>query len=148
MSTRNNSNIGVYLYQKNIIMKKLTLLFVLSFYSLLAGAAVGDLYYCEMIQAVELKEERLIKYIPQKYKFRIVEDNLIQFGKDANYFNGLELEITEFSNNYEQFYGDNFEYSHGSFYFADVIRWPSDGHDTLTATAVSAQCSIVDDYSV
>ena len=129
-------------------MKKIILAFLFSFFSLSTLAAVGDLYYCEMTQAVELKEGRLIKYIPQKFKFRIVEDNLIEFGEDANYFNGLELEIIEFSNDYEQFYGDNFEYSYGSFYFADVIRWPADDYDKLTATAVSAQCSIVDDYSV
>ena len=129
-------------------MKKIILAFLFSFFSLSTLAAVGDLYYCEMTQAVELKEDRLIKYIPQKFKFRIVEDNLIEFGEDANYFNGLELEIIEFRNDYEQFYGDNFEYSYGSFYFADVIRWPADDYDKLTATAVSAQCSIVDDYSV
>ena len=129
-------------------MKKIVLAFILSSFSLSTLAAVGDLYYCEMIQAFELKEERFIKYIPQKYKFRIVENNLIEFGKDANYFNGLQLEIIEFSNNYDQFYGENFEYSYGSFYFADVLRWPSDGHDKLTATALSAKCSIVDDYSV
>ena len=91
-------------------MKKIILAFLFSFFSLSTLAAVGDLYYCEMTQAVELKEGRLIKYIPQKFKFRIVEDNLIEFGEDANYFNGLELEIIEFRNDYEQFYGDNFEY--------------------------------------
>ena len=104
-------------------MKKIILASFISFFSLSTPAAVGDLYYCEMTQAVELKEDRLIKYIPQKFKFRIVEDNLIEFGEDDNY-------------------------SYGSFYFADVIRWPADDYDKLTATAVSAQCSIVDDYSV
>ena len=55
-------------------MKKIILTFVVSLFSLSSIAAVGDLYYCEMIQAIELKEERLVRYIPQKYKFRIVEE--------------------------------------------------------------------------
>ena len=45
----------------------------------------------------------------------------------------------------EQFYGDNFEYSYGNFYFADVFRWPSTDIDKLTATAVSATCAILED---
>ena len=113
-----------------------------------AFSATGDLYYCEMIQAVELKEERLIKYIPQKFKFRIIGNNSIKFGMDENYFKDLELAIEDFSNNSEQFYGESFEYSYGSFYFADVMRWPSEGVDKLTATALSAQCSIVDDFTI
>ena len=36
----------------------------------------------------------------------------------------------------------------GDFYFAEVFRWTSTEVDTLTATAVSATCSIVEDYSV
>ena len=113
-----------------------------------AFSKVGDLYYCEMTQAIEIKEGKLIKYIPQKFKFRIVNKDLIQFGADSNYFSGTELKIIDFSENGEQFYGDNFEFSFGSFYFAEVFRWPSDDVDTLTATAVSAECSAVEDYSV
>ena len=52
------------------------------------------------------------------------------------------------SDNSEQFYGDNFGYSYGDFYFAEIFRWPSTDVDALTATAVSATCSIVEDYSV
>ena len=52
-------------------MKKIILVFYLVVFSLSALSAVGDLYYCEMTQAVEIKEGRLIKYIPQKFKFRI-----------------------------------------------------------------------------
>jgi hypothetical protein len=109
---------------------------------------VGDLYYCEMTQAIEIKEGKLINYIPQKFKFRVVRDDLIQFGNDANYFKGIEFKINDMSQSGEQFYGDNFEYSYGSFYFAEVFRWPSDDIDKLTATALSAECSVVDDYSV
>ena len=129
-------------------MKKVILFVIINCLTFPALSAVGDLYYCEMIQAVELKEERLIKYIPQKFKFRMTENNSIEFGIDENYFKDLELVIEDFSNNGEQFYGESFEYSYGSFYFADIIRWPSEGIDKLTATAVSAQCSIVDDYTI
>jgi len=111
-------------------------------------AKVGDVYYCEMTQAIELKEGKLINYIPQKFKFTIDSDNIIRFGLDDNYFKGSTFEVIEFSNNGEQFYGDNFEYSYGDFYFAKVFRWASTEVDTLTATAVSATCAIVEDYTV
>ena len=129
-------------------MRKLFWILVLSLLPFCAFSKVGDLYYCEMTQAIEIKEGKLIKYIPQKFKFRIVSKDLIQFGADSNYFSGTELKIIDFSENGEQFYGDNFEFSFGSFYFAEVFRWPSDDVDTLTATAVSAECSAVEDYSV
>jgi hypothetical protein len=101
-----------------------------------------------MTQAVEIKKGKLINYIPQKFKFRIIKKDLIEFGQEANYFSGLELKVLEYSFNGEQFYGENFEYSFGSFYFADVFRWPSEDMTTLTATMLSAECSVVDDYSV
>ena len=129
-------------------MRKLFWILVLSLLPFCAFSKVGDLYYCEMTQAIEIKEGKLIKYIPQKFKFRIVNKDIIQFGADSNYFSGTELKIIDFSENGEQFYGDNFEFSFGSFYFAEVFRWPSDDVDTLTATAVSAECSAVEDYSV
>lgn len=129
-------------------MRKLFWILVLSLLPFCAFSKVGDLYYCEMTQAIEIKEGKLIKYIPQKFKFRIVNKDLIQFGADSNYFSGTELKIIDFSENGEQFYGDNFEFSFGSFYFAEVFRWPSENVDTLTATAVSAECSAVEDYSV
>ena len=115
---------------------------------LTAYSKVGDLYYCEMTQAIEIKEGKLINYIPQKFKFRVVKEDLIQFGSDANYFSGIELKIVDIAENGEQFYGENFEFSFGSFYFAEVFRWPSENGDTLTATAVSAECSAIEDYSV
>ena len=129
-------------------MKKIILFVIINSLSIPVLSAIGDLYYCEMIQAVELKEERLIKYIPQKFKFRMTENNSIKFGMDENYFKNLELVVEDFSSNGEQFYGESFEYSYGSFYFADVIRWPLEGIDELTATAVNAQCSIVDDFTI
>ena len=129
-------------------MRKLFWILCLSLIPFCGFSKVGDLYYCEMIQAIEIKEGKLIKYIPQKFKFRVVNKDLIQFGADSNYFSGTELKVIDFSDNGEQFYGDNFEFSFGSFYFAEVFRWPSDDVDTLTATAVSAECSAVEDYSV
>ena len=129
-------------------MKKLLLLVILSFLSLNSLAKVGDVYYCEMTQAIELKEGRLINYIPQKFKFTIDSDNMIRFGLDSNYFKGSTFDVIEFSNNGEQFYGDNFKYSYGDFYFAEVFRWPSTDVDALTATAVSATCAILEEYSV
>ena len=111
-------------------------------------AKVGDVYYCEMTQAIELKEGKLINYIPQKFKFTIDSDNMIRFGLDSNYFKGSTFDVIEFSNNGEQFYGDNFKYSYGDFYFAEVFRWPSTNVDALTATAVSATCAILEEYSV
>ena len=129
-------------------MKKTLLILFLSFLSAQGFAKVGDVYYCEMTQAIELKEGRLINYIPQKFKFTIDSDNIIRFGLDANYFKGSTFEVIEFSNNGEQFYGDNFEYSYGDFYFAEVFRWPSTDVDALTATAVSATCAIVEYYTV
>jgi len=129
-------------------MKKKLLILILPLLSIPSFAKVGDVYYCEMTQAIELKEGKLINYIPQKFKFTIESDNMIRFGLDANYFKGSAFEVIEFSNNGEQFYGDNFEYSYGNFYFAEVFRWASTEVDTLTATAVSATCSIVEDYSV
>ena len=130
------------------IMKKTLLIVILSLLSIQSFAKVGNVYYCEMTQAIELKEGKLINYIPQKFKFTIESDNMIRFGLDANYFKGSSFEVIEFSNNGEQFYGDNFEYSYGNFYFAEVFRWASTEVDTLTATAVSATCAIVEDYAV
>jgi len=129
-------------------MKKTLLILFLSLLSTQGFAKVGDVYYCEMTQAIELKEGKLINYIPQKFKFTIDSENMIRFGLDANYFKGSAFEVIEFSDNGEQFYGDNFEYSYGDFYFAEVFRWPSTDVDTLTATAVSATCAIVEDYAV
>ena len=140
----------MYICTKNTnqIMKKTLLFLFLSFLSAQGFAKVGDVYYCEMTQAIELKEGRLINYIPQKFKFTIDSDNIIRFGLDDNYFKGSTFEVIEFSNNGEQFYGDNFEYSYGDFYFAEVFRWLSTDVDQLTATAVSATCAILEDYSV
>ena len=140
----------MYICTKNTnqIMKKTLLILFLSLLSTQGFAKVGDVYYCEMTQAIELKEGRLINYIPQKFKFTIDSDNMIRFGLDSNYFKGSTFDVIEFSNNGEQFYGDNFKYSYGDFYFAEVFRWTLTEVDTLTATAVSATCSIVEDYSV
>ena len=136
--------------KKNInqIMKKTLLILFLSFLSTQGFAKVGDVYYCEMTQAIELKEGRLINYIPQKFKFTIESENIISFGLDTNYFRGSVFKVIEFSDNGEQFYGDNFEYSYGNFYFAEVFRWVSTDVDELTATAVSASCAILEDYAV
>jgi len=129
-------------------MQKTILVLIFFLLSTQSFAKVGDVYYCEMTQAVELKEGKLINYIPQKFKFTIESDNMIRFGLDANYFKGSAFEVIEFSKNGEQFYGDNFEYSYGDFYFAEVFRWPSTKVDKLTATAVSATCAILEDYAV
>ena len=129
-------------------MKKTLLVLIFFLISTQGFAKVGDVYYCEMTQAIELKEGKLINYIPQKFKFTIESENIIRFGLDANYFRGSAFEVIEFSDNGEQFYGDNFEYSYGNFYFADVFRWLSTDVDTLTATAVSATCAILEDYAV
>ena len=129
-------------------MRKTLLILFLFFLSTQGFAKVGDVYYCEMTQAIELKEGRLINYIPQKFKFTIDSDNIIRFGLDSNYFRGSTFKVIEFSDNDEQFYGDNFEYSYGDFYFAEVFRWPSTDVDSLTATAVSATCAILEKYSV
>jgi len=129
-------------------MKKTLLTLIFFLLSTQVFAKVGDVYYCEMTQAIELKEGKLINYIPQKFKFTIESENMIRFGLDANYFRGSAFEVIEFSENGEQFYGDNFEYSYGNFYFAEVFRWVSTDVDKLTATAVSATCAILEDYSV
>ena len=86
-------------------MRKLFWILFLSLLPFCAFSKVGDLYYCEMTQAIEIKEGKLINYIPQKFKFRVVQEDLIQFGSDSNYFSGLELKIIDFSENGEQFYG-------------------------------------------
>ena len=147
----------IYLNKKHIIaitiyvikiMKKTLLVFIFFLLSNQSFSKVGDVYFCEMTQAIELKEGKLINYIPQKFKFTIESDNIIRFGLDANYFKGSTFEVIEFSNNGEQFYGDNFKYSYGDFYFAEVFRWPSTDVDALTATAVSATCAILEEYSV
>ena len=140
----------MYICTKNTnqVMKKTLLILFLFFLSTQGFAKVGDVYYCEMTQAIELKEGKLINYIPQKFKFTIDSDNMIRFGLDPNYFRGSTFEVIEFSDNEEKFYGDNFEYSYGDFYFADVFRWPSADVDALTATAVSATCAILEEYSV
>jgi len=147
----------IYLNKKHIIaitiyvikiMKKTLLVFIFFLLSNQSFSKVGDVYFCEMTQAIELKEGKLINYIPQKFKFTIESDNIIRFGLDTNYFRGSAFEVIEFSNNGEQFYGDNFNYSYGDFYFAEIFRWASTEVDTLTATAVSATCSILDDFSV
>ena len=140
----------MYICTKNTnqIMKKTLLILFLSLLSTQGFAKVGDVYYCEMTQAIELKEGKLVNYIPQKFKFTVDSDNMIRFGLDTNYFIGSAFEVIEFSNNGEQFYGDNFKYSYGDFYFAEVFRWPSTDVDALTATAVSATCAILEEYSV
>ena len=129
-------------------MKKTLLILIFFLLSTHSFAKVGDVYYCEMTQAIELKEGKLVNYIPQKFKFTIESDNMIKFGLDTNYFRGSAFEVIEFSNNGEQFYGHNFEYSYGDFYFAKVFRLVSTGVDALTATAVSATCAILEEYSV
>ncbi len=129
-------------------MQKTILVLIFFLLSTHSFAKVGDVYYCEMTQAIELKEGKLVKYIPQKFKFTIDSDNKIRFGLDANYFRGSAFKVIEFSDNGEKFYGDNFEYSYGDFYFAEVFRWTSTEVDTLTATAVSSTCAIVEDYTV
>ena len=129
-------------------MQKIILFLIFFLLPTHSFAKVGDVYYCEMTQAIELKEGKLINYIPQKFKFTIDSDNMIRFGLDPNYFRGSTFEVIEFSDNEEKFYGDNFEYSYGDFYFAEVFRWPSTDVDAITATAVSATCAIVDEYSV
>ena len=147
--TSNNCSKRVYFTKNtNEIMKKTLLILFLSFLSSQSFAKVGDVYYCEMTQAIELKEGKLINYIPQKFKFTIDSENMIRFGLDANYFRGSTFNVIEFSDNVEQFYGDNFEYSYGDFYFAEVFRWPSTDVDALTATAVSATCAIIEDNAV
>ena len=140
-------NIGIPILCHKI-MKKTILVLIFFLLSTHSFAKVGDVYFCEMTQAIELKEGKLINYIPQKFKFTIESDNMIRFGLDVNYFRGSAFEVIEFSDNGEQFYGDNFEYSYGDFYFANVFRWASTDVDALTATAVSATCSILDDFSV
>ena len=130
------------------IMKKTLLILIFFLLSTHSFAKVGDVYFCEMTQAIELKEGKLINYIPQKFKFTIESDNIIRFGLDANYFGGSAFEVIEFSDNGEKFYGDNFEYSYGDFYFAEIFRWASTDVDALTATAVSATCAILEDYAV
>ena len=127
----------------NQIMKKTLLILILSLLPIQSLSKAGDVYYCEMTQAIELKEGKLINYIPQKFKFTIESDNILRLGLDTNYFRGSAFKVIEFSNN-----GDNFKYSYGDFYFAKVFRWTLTEVDTLTATAVSATCSIVEDYSV
>jgi len=129
-------------------MKKTLLTLIFFLLSTQGFAKVGDVYYCEMTQAIELKEGKLINYIPQKFKFTVESENIIRFGLDANYFRGSAFEVIEFSDNGERFYGDNFEYSYGNFYFAEVFRWISTDVDKLTATAVSATCAILEDYTV
>ena len=128
-------------------MQKTILVLIFFLLSTHSFAKVGDVYYCEMTQAIELKEGKLVNYIPQKFKFTIESDNKIRFGLDTNYFRGSAFEVIEFSNNGEQFYGDNFKYSYGDFYFAEVFRGPSTDVDALTATAVSATCAILEEYS-
>tara|TARA_B100000678_G_scaffold79701_1_gene66071 strand:+ start:170 stop:583 length:414 start_codon:yes stop_codon:yes gene_type:complete len=136
--------------KKNInqIMKKTLLVLIFFLSSTQSFAKVGDVYYCEMTQAIELKEGKLINYIPQKFKFTIESEGMIRFGLDSNYFKGSAFEVIEFSDNGEHFYGHNFEYSYGDFYFADVFRWASTDVETLTATAVSATCAFLEDYAV
>ena len=129
-------------------MKKKLLILILALLSIQSFAKVGDVHYCEMTQAIELKEGKLINYIPQKFKFTIDSENMIRFGLDANYFKGSAFEVIGFSDNGEQFYGDNFEYSYGDFYFAEVFRWLATDVEKLTATAVSATCAILEDYAV
>ena len=73
---------------------------------------------------------------------------MIKFGLDSNYFRGSTFKVIEFSDNGEQFYGENFEYSYGDSYFAEVFRWSSTDVDALTATAVSSTCAILEEYSV
>lgn len=140
-------NIGIPILCHKI-MKKTLLVLIFFLLSTQSFAKVGDVYFCEMTQAIELKEGKLINYIPQKFKFTIESDNMIRFGLDVNYFRGSAFKVIEFSDNGEKFYGDNFEYSYGDFYFAEIFRWASTDVDALTATAVSATCAILEDYSV
>ena len=75
-------------------MKKTLLTLILFLLSTQGFAKVGDVYYCEMTQAIELKEGKLINYIPQKFKFTIESENMIRFGLDANYFRGSAVSYT------------------------------------------------------
>ena len=52
-------------------MKKFFLIILLSWAPLSVLSEVGDLYYCEMTQAVEIKEGKLINYIPQNLNLEL-----------------------------------------------------------------------------
>ena len=76
-----------------IIMQKTILVLIFFLLPTHSFAKVGDVYYCEMTQAIELKEGKLVNYIPQKFKFTIESDNKIRFGLDTNYFRGSAFEV-------------------------------------------------------
>ncbi len=130
------------------MIKKTFLIFILSFISIQSYAIVGDVYICEMTEAIQIKEGKLTRFIPQKFKFTIKSNNIIEFGLEKNYFSGVQFKVTQSSQDGNQFSGDEFSYANGDFYFADVINLYSVEGFKLSATALSAVCSILLDNTV
>ena len=69
----------------------ITGLILISFGSI-SMASIGDLYYCEMKEAIAIKGVNLIKIQLQKFVFKWTGDKILM-GSDNNYFKDLDLDI-------------------------------------------------------
>ena len=124
-------------YFFNLIRIK-TLIFILIFCLLSTKifGAVDDVYYCEMVNLIEVKNDKQDSYQPQKFKFKRLK-NKLQFGSEQNYFKDFSLPIT-FSSGELFSAGDNmmanFSYDDGKFYYAASTY--------EKAIAINGNCSI------
>ena len=115
-----------------------TLIFILIFCLLSTKifGAVDDVYYCEMVNLIEVKNDKQDSYQPQKFKFKRLK-NEIQFGEEEGYFKNFSLKIN-FSIG-EMFSADNegmsnFHYNDGRFYYSAATY--------EKAYAINGNCSV------
>ena len=102
-------------------MKTLLTLFVLLFSSSVV-AVEGDVYYCETIKNISVKEKENNNRGFEKFKFKRNNDYL-QFGGEG-VLESMRLKITNSISSLEYFSGgdegNSFTYQDGSFYYSSV----------------------------
>ena len=108
-------------------------LFLVSFGSASMGG-VGDVYFCEMKNFIELEDHVARKYTLQKFKFKW-EQSQIKFGKDG-YFDEASIKIiweNEKRNMFEAHrVASHLMFQEGNFY------WSQGSWDSVTS--ISAKC--------
>ena len=117
----------------------ITVLFLVSFGSV-SMAGVGDVYYCETTHYVEIREHRLLRHKPMKFKFIWESENKIKFGSDNNYFMDMSSKsVTSSFPSHEYFMATTKPFSLGVFGFDsgnfNYAYASTKGHKVVAITA-------------
>ena len=126
----------------NTIKPKLRLLLtaLTIFFSNSTFAGVGDVYFCEMTQFINIKDHEINNYYLEKFKFKR-DSNQILFGDEDNYFVNYTMTISYSSG--EMFDGykmiDDSIFGQISYFEGDFVYSRSDYNE---GTMVTAICSI------